>query len=55
MALSVYQDLWMDPDVTALGLRLTPSADLDTVVREVEATTSASTAFDRAPQPGAAQ
>jgi putative ABC transport system permease protein len=40
MALSLYQDLWKDPDVTALGLRLTPDADLDTVVQAVEAAVS---------------
>ncbi len=36
MALNIYQDLWKDSNVTALGLRLAPGADLDTVIRDVE-------------------
>lgn len=36
MALSVYQSLWQDQDITALGLRLLPGTDLDEVVQNVE-------------------
>lgn len=38
MALDVYQSLWMDYEVTALGLRLKPGANLDQVVQSVETT-----------------
>lgn len=36
MALNIYQDLWQDQEITALGLRLLPGANLDQVVRDVE-------------------
>ena len=42
MALNVYQDHWQDQEITALGLRLSPGANLDQVVGEVDETAIAS-------------
>lgn len=36
MALDVYQDLWEDPAITAIGLRLKPGEDIDQVVLAAE-------------------
>lgn len=36
MALNVYQSYWLDQDITALGVRLSPGTHLDTAVQNVE-------------------